>query len=296
MLINWIMLGLSIPLMVLGFLWRRKIIKRINPDEPPVKKKNRVKSVATMIGVIGAYLFLTQLIKLIFGPGESEGLGFSLWPDRIDVHGFSLSMTSIYSWVIMALLIIVALIIRLTVIRRFKDIPKGAQNVVELIIETVQKYTHSQAHGTGEILCSYILTIGSFLLGSAFIELFRVRAPASDITVTFALAILTFLLINAYGVKRKGAGGRLKSLASPTPVVFIFRAISEFAIPVSMACRLFGNMLGGMIVMDLLYSALGEGAIGIPSILGLFFNVFHPLIQMFIFVTLTLTFISEAIE
>ena len=79
-------------------------------------------------------------------------------------------------------------------------------------------------------------------------------------------------------------------------MVFIFRVISEFAIPVSMACRLFGNMLGGMIVIDLLYVALGSNAVGIPSVIGLFFNVFHPMMQTFVFVTLTLTFINEAIE
>jgi F-type H+-transporting ATPase subunit a len=55
-------------------------------------------------------------------------------------------------------------------------------------------------------------------------------------------------------------------------------------------------MLGGMIIMDLLYSALGNNAVGIPSVLGLYFNVFHPLLQAFIFVTLSLTFIKEAVE
>jgi len=114
--------------------------------------------------------------------------------------------------------------------------------------------------------------------------------------MTFALAFMTFILINVYGVNRKGALGRVKSLASPTPVVFVFRVIAELAIPISMACRLFGNMLGGMIVIDLLYMALGSNAVGIPSVAGLYFNVFHPIMQTFIFVTLTLTFINEAIE
>lgn len=59
---------------------------------------------------------------------------------------------------------------------------------------------------------------------------------------------------------------------------------------------MFGNMLGGMIVMDLLYNALGSYAIGIPSVVGLYFNVFHPLIQAFIFITLTLSYIEEATE
>jgi len=295
-MLDWILLFVAIPVAVGGFFWRRSISSKLRSNETSGKKVKRLKTVATMLMVVGVYMFLTRLINLIFGSGESAGLEFSLWPERIDFFGFSLSETTVYTWILMAALIIVALVIRLTIVRRFKEIPKGAQNVLELVVEMVQKYTHSQAHGTGEILCSYILTIGAFLLASAFLELFRLRAPASDITVTFALAFMTFTLINAYGVRRKGVGGRLKSLASPTPVVFVFRAISEFAIPISMACRLFGNMLGGMIVMDLLYTALGNGAVGIPSVVGLFFNVFHPLIQAFIFVTLTLTFINEAIE
>ena len=260
------------------------------------KKAKRMKSLATILIVIGLYMFLTQLVNIIFGQNEKSGFEFSLWPERIELLGISISETIIYTWFAMAALVIAALILRLTVVRRFEVLPKGAQNVIETVVEAIKKYTGEQAHGTGEILCSYILSIGALMLASAFLELFRLRAPTSDITMTFALAFMTFILINAYGVRRKGAGGRLKSLASPTPVVFAFRAIAEFAIPVSMACRLFGNMLGGMIVMDLIYTALGNGAIGIPSVVGLFFNVFHPLIQAFIFITLTLTFVNEAIE
>ena len=136
----------------------------------------------------------------------------------------------------------------------------------------------------------------AFLVGCAVLELFGLHAPTADITMTFALAFVTFLLINWCGIRRKGVLGRIKSLAQPTPVVFPIRVISDCAVPVSMACRLFGNMLGGMIVMDLIYKSLGNGAIGIPSVVGLYFNVFHPLIQAFIFITLTLTFINEATE
>ena len=71
---------------------------------------------------------------------------------------------------------------------------------------------------------------------------------------------------------------------------------SDIAIPNSLACRLFGNMLGGMIVMELLKGALGGYAAGIPGIAGLYFNLFHPLIQAYIFITLSLTFIDEAME
>jgi F-type H+-transporting ATPase subunit a len=72
--------------------------------------------------------------------------------------------------------------------------------------------------------------------------------------------------------------------------------LSDIASPVSLACRLFGNMIGGMIVMELLYLALGSFGVGIPAVAGLYFNVFHPLIQAFVFITLSLTFINEAAE
>jgi len=246
--------------------------------------------------VIGGFLFATRLLDVIFGPEPAEKVEFSIWAPRVTIFGYSLSYTIIYTWIAMIILITGALIIRFVVFKNPKASPSGAQNVIELIVETVSKYTNAQAHGTGELLCSYILSIGSLLVVSAFLELFRLRPPTADITMTFALAILTFILINVYGIKRKGVGGRIKSLASPTPLVFPFRIISDLAIPVSLACRLFGNMLGGMIVIDLLYISLGSNAIGIPSVFGLYFNVFHPLIQTFIFVTLTLTFINEAIE
>jgi len=295
-MINWILLGISIPIIIWGYLWRRRIIRDTDPDAEVTKKTKRLKLLATMITVAGAYILLTRLISIIFHPEEHFDLEFSLWPERVEVLGFSLSVTIIYTWVAMALLIIAAILIRLTVVNRFETLPRGAQNVIETIAEAVGKYTNAQAHGTGEFLCSYILSIASLMLMSAFLELFRLRPPTADITMTFALAFMTFIFINLYGIKRKGGIGRLKSLASPTPVVFIFRVISEIAIPISMACRLFGNMLGGMIVIDLLYMALGSNAVGIPSVAGLYFNVFHPMMQTFIFITLTLTFINEAIE
>jgi len=294
-MLNWILLGVSVPLVAAGYLWRRNIKSKLSPDSTVSKAAKRSKLFAVVLLAAGAYLFLTRLLTLVFGTEETT-LEFSLWPERVTVFGFSLSYTIIFTWIAMAVLITAALIIRFTVFKNPKDNPSGAQNVVELIVETVSNYTNAQAHGTGEFLCSYILSIGSLLVMSAFLELFRVRPPTADITMTFSLALITFIFINVYGIKRKGIKGRIKSLASPTPLVFPFRIVSDLAIPVSMACRLFGNMLGGMIVIDLLYMALGINAVGIPSVFGLYFNAFHPLIQTFIFVTLTLTFINEAIE
>jgi len=299
--------------MATGYLWRRKIAVSIaataqtpaptsasapapTQTPAPTKKQKRVRLLATAVTLVGAYIFVTRLIHIIFNPKDSHTFEFSMWPERVDVFGVSLSVTIIYTWFAMVILVCVALLLRFTVLRHFEELPGGAQNMLETIVETVGKYTGDLAHGTGEFLCSYILTIIVLMMASAFLELFRLRPPTADITMTFSLAFMTFIMINGYGIKKKGVIGRLRTLASPTPAVFLFRLIAELAIPVSMACRLFGNMLGGMIVVDLLYMALGSNAVGIPSVAGLYFNVAHPMMQTFIFVTLTLTFINEAIE
>jgi F-type H+-transporting ATPase subunit a len=71
--------------------------------------------------------------------------------------------------------------------------------------------------------------------------------------------------------------------------------MTSMAAPVSLACRLFGNILGGFIVMELLYSVLYL-RFGIPAFLSIYFSLFHTLMQTFIFITLSLTFIDEVLE
>lgn len=293
---NLILIIVSVLLTAGGFLWRRSAGAKLNAAEKPTKGMKRNKKYATFLTVIGAYILTTTLIQMIFGAPEKKPLTVEIAAPRVNFFGLNLSTTVIYTWIVMLVLVILALIIRFTILNRMKDVPTGLQNALEFSVEWVMKYTKSTAHGVGEFLASYIFTIALFLVGCACTEPFGLRTPASDITLTAAMALLTFFFINFYGIKNKGVGGRIKTLAAPTPVVFPIRIITDCAVPVSMACRLFGNMLGGLVVMDLLYMALGGYAIGIPSVAGLYFNVFHPLIQAFIFVTLTLTFINEATE
>lgn len=286
----------SILMIAGGLLWRKMLADKTSATEKPEKGLKLSKRFSTWLVVIGAYVVIVKVIEIVFGKSEPENISVSIAAERLNFFGFDISTTILFTWCIIILLVVIALILRITIVPRLKDVPKGAQNVIEVAIETILSYTKNTAHGVGEFLASYIFTIAIFLVGCAFTELFGFRTPASDITLTASLAILTFFFINYYGIKNKGLSGRIKSLASPTPVVFPIRIITDLAIPVSLASRLFGNMLGGLVVMDLLYTALGGYAIGIPSVAGLYFNVFHPLIQAFIFVTLTLTFINEATE
>lgn len=295
-MIDWILLFAAVVIAVIGFFWRKSAVKKLQAETKPSKRQKRPKTLATITLVIGAYLFITRVLNLIFGAPAKEELTVNLFAERVELFGLNLSTTIIYTWYAMAFLIISSLVLRLTVIRKMKDRPGGAQNVLETAVEAVLNYVHSRAHGMGDGFSAYIFTVAAFLVTCAVLELFGFHTPAADITLTFALAFITFVLMNVYGIRRKGLKGRIKALASPSPAILPIRLITDIALPVSMSARLFGNMLGGMIVIDLIYDSLGNYAVGIPSMVGLYFNVFHPLIQAFIFVTLTLTFINEATE
>lgn len=289
LIIKWVLLALGAELGVGGWFWRKSAVRVY--DAEPTKPQKKKKTLATLLMVVGAWLFAEQLLRVIFGTEQKGKFTVEIWAPRVTLAGQSVSTTVLITWAIMAVVLVLSLAFRIFAVPRMKDEPRGLQNAVEIAVEYVRKYTESKVGDLGDGLPSFLFAVVVFMVGCAAVELFGFRAPTADITMTFALALTTLFCINYYGFKKKGLGGRLKRYF---PNVMNF--VSDIAAPVSLACRLFGNMLGGMIVMDLLYSALGNAAIGFPSLAGLYFNLFHPLIQTYIFITLSLTFIGEAVE
>ena len=293
--------GASCFAITLYFGKRIKLLRQNGQQEvkePPgceIKKIKKRRTILFVLAVFCFWLALSQILTLIFGP-STEQLHVEIFPPNVNVLGLSVSQSVLWSWVMLAVVLVLALIFRLFVAPRFTDTPGPLQNVMELAVDWVSSYSSQTADLHSDALSAYMFSTLVFLLGSAALEMFGVRSPTSDLLVTAALAIMAFLMFNYYGIKVKGPVGRLKSMAEPTPIVFPFEIISMVSKPVSLACRLFGNMLGGMIVIDLLYVALGNHSVGIPGLVGLYFNVFHPLIQAYIFITLSLTFIRESVE
>ncbi|MDR3278285.1 MAG: F0F1 ATP synthase subunit A, partial [Oscillospiraceae bacterium] len=226
---NLILLLIFASVSAVGILWRRSVTRRIGEDGP-TKGQKRLKTLATAVVVFGVYLVTTRAIILIFGPHESEPIAFSIWADRVKGAEF-ISYTMVYTWAVMAVILAAALALRFTVLRKLKNAPSGAQNVLETIAEALLKYTNSQAHGIGEVLGSYLFTVAAFLVGCACVELFGLRTPASDITMTLVLGLITYFLINWYGIRKKGVVGRVKAMA-PNPFVFIIKVVADLAIPV----------------------------------------------------------------
>ena len=272
-------------------------------DKKNFKKKKRLKTLCFSGMIISIWFAIGVFITWFSGKHSVMHIEFSMFGDRssVELFGLKLGETTIYTMIIVLIVTVLCLLFRFLVFPKFKDKPEGFQNVMELCVETVENFCiNATGKKAGKSLAPYMFALAIYLIFSASFELFGLRAPTSDLVVTFSMGLITFVLLNYFGFKKLGIGGRFKAMGGPMvamrPIMIPMKIVSDIAIPISLACRLFGNMLGGMIVMELLKGALGGYASGIPGIAGLYFNLFHPLIQAYIFITLSLTFIDEAME
>lgn len=206
--------------------------------------------------------------------------------------GLEISQTVITTWFIMLLLIGFAIYAK----RKMEAVPVGKQNFVETLVDAIYNLTKQTMGNHRSEFAPYVGTLLLFIGISNIAGLFGLRPPTSDLNTTFALAIMTFCLTHYFGVKNKGLD-YLKGFLEPFPVLLPMNIIGELANPISLSFRLFGNILGGLIIMNLLYGALGMwGVIPVPAVLHVYFDVFAGLLQSFIFTMLTMVFISMAMD
>jgi F-type H+-transporting ATPase subunit a len=210
-----------------------------------------------------------------------------------------LTIALITALITSAILIVAAVTFRLTVLRRMREHPHGMQNVLELMIDGITSFSAGRVgERTGRSIAPYMFTLAAFIGFSGVVELFSfglLRPSPSDLNQTAAFAAVTFVLIRVYAYKRVGVIGRIRHYTNPTPIVAPIKIFVDMAIPVSLSCRMFGNLLGGYVVMEMLYSTVFT-MWGVPVIGAAFFSLFHYGMQAFIFMTLSLVFIEEAFE
>ncbi|TYP58790.1 F0F1 ATP synthase subunit A [Thermosediminibacter litoriperuensis] len=165
------------------------------------------------------------------------------------------------------------------------------QQLAEVFYEGVERLVEETMGSERMGFVPYIGTLAAFLLLSNLSGLLTLRPPTADLSTTFGLAVITFGLVQREAVRRKGFAGYLKSFFEPLPLLAPLNIIGSFANPVSMAFRLFGNILGGKIITGLIYSAV---PLLVPVALHFYFDVFAGVLQAFIFVMLTAVFVSMA--
>ncbi|HBG5344968.1 TPA: F0F1 ATP synthase subunit A [Clostridioides difficile] len=224
------------------------------------------------------------------------------------IGNFKISETILVSWGIMAFLAIASYFLT----RNLKKVPTSkVQIFLEFAIGGLAKMvTNVMGKNTIKRMPYMIPYIGSlflFFACSNLSPLLGLRSPTTDLDTTAAWAMITFFMIYFAGVKFKGLS-YFKELAQPLAIMLPINIIGELARPISLSFRPFGNILGGTIIMGLFYQLLGFisslipglsipiGQILIPVPLHLYFDLFAGLLQAYIFIMLTMVFISSAGE
>ena len=145
---------------------------------------------------------------------------------------------------------------------------------------------------------NYICTIFLFILFSNISGLFGLRPPTADYGTTFALGVITFVLIHVTKWRNQSFKQIWTALCSPLPpwlpIWLPINLISEIAVPISLSLRLFANVLSGTVMMALVYGLLSKIALVWPAALHVYFDLFSGAIQTYVFCMLTMTYISSS--
>jgi len=216
---------------------------------------------------------------------------------RFSLFGWELEIgnTILVSWIVMALLIVLALIFtrKLSVGR-----PGKLQAIAELLVQTVNNLCRDSIGHHWKGYAPYIGTLLLFLGMSNiiavlnFIPGLHLYPPTKDINVTGALAAISIFVVIYSGFRRKGFVGWAKSLIEPTPVMAPFKVLEYATKPLSLCLRLFGNIVAAFIIMHLLMTL----APYVAAPFSAYFDLFDGILQAFIFIYLTAIYIGEAVE
>ncbi len=263
--------------------------------------------------------FISPFLSRMEGSGESghEALGADFIMHHIldhtlvplELFGIDISITKnvLMMWIASAVLVGVFTI----AFRKPKLVPSGLANLLESIVtyleaEVIKPYLGHDSYK----YTPYLLTAFFFVLLCNLLGLFPGGATATgNISVTTGLALLTFTMVQAAGIKNHGLLGYFKGLIPPGLPVFILpimvpvEIIGLFTKHVALAIRLFANMVAGHVVIFALLMIIftfQSWAVGGITLIGILFvsllEILIAFIQAYIFTILSSVFISMAVH
>ncbi len=200
----------------------------------------------------------------------------------------------ISAFVVTVILFVFALVVRIFVIPRFRDVPGKFQMILEEAVGLFDRLAKTNSPHRNRFLGAYVFTAGSYIFIGTIFELFGFQAisthgssvvlpaPLSDINGAIALGFLSYGVILIGGLTANGIRG-------------IGRGLKEFSLPISMSFRLFGALLSGALVTELVYYYMGLSFV-LPVIVGVLFTLLHAFIQAYVLTMLTALFYGEVTE
>lgn len=207
--------------------------------------------------------------------------------------GIVIDETTVVSWIVMAVILLLSFILT----RNLKvegEISKR-QLLLEMCIEKMQNFFRKIMGPKGDKYMPWLMSVAIYIGACNMVGLFGFKPPTKSMQVTLAMALTSIILVQAAGIKERGLKGHIKSFAKPVAVVLPINLLELIIKPLSLCMRLFGNVIGAFIIMELIKSVVFF-KIGVPVVFSLYFDLFDGFLQAYIFVFLTSLYIQEAIE
>ncbi|WMJ87274.1 F0F1 ATP synthase subunit A [Anaerocolumna sp. MB42-C2] len=203
--------------------------------------------------------------------------------------GIPVPTSVVVTWGIMAFLMILTLIF----VRNLKLIPKGPQLYVEALVGFINNFFDDILGEEGKRYIPYLGTVLIYITCANLIGIFGITPPTKDLNITAGLAVMSIILIEYSGIHAKGPKGWLKSFREPMSILTPINLLEVFIRPLSLCMRLFGNVLGSFVIMELIKIIV---PVVIPIPFSFYFDIFDGVIQAYVFVFLTSLFMKEKME
>jgi F-type H+-transporting ATPase subunit a len=203
-----------------------------------------------------------------------------------------LNATFVFTWVVMALLVLISIIIT----RRLTSDPKKiskAQNILEVVVINVRKQIRDISQQNPDRYLSFIGTLFIFIVVSNLLGIVPgFNPPTGSLSTTTGLAICVFFAVPIYGIASLGLLGYLKQYVRPSPIMLPFNIIGEFSRILALAVRLFGNVMSGTMLVAILLAIIPFIFPIVMQALGMLTGV----IQAYIFAVLAMVYIASATQ
>lgn len=263
-----------------------------------MSKKRKITSLAVWLSVV--FLSLVGVV-LTDGLKKTESIREVMRDavlheqNKISLFGImEVNPAMISAFVVTGILLVAALIIRMFVIPKFRYVPKKFQLLLEQLVGFFDGLGTSNSPHRNGFLNVYIFGAGVYIFFGTLFELFGLQAvtthgipitlpaPLSDINAAIALGCLSYIIILSGGIVSNGIRG-------------VGKTLKDFSLPISMSFRLFGALLSGLLVTELVYYYSGLSFV-LPVVVAVLFTLLHALIQTYVLTMLTSLFYGEVSE
>jgi F-type H+-transporting ATPase subunit a len=217
-----------------------------------------------------------------------DNASHSLFDITLFGHVFGVSINLVIQWIIILIIALVAIIST----RNLNKVPGKRQTVLEMFVTSINGVIKEIMGKEYLAFAPYVGALGLFLLFMNLTGLIGFEPPTVDYSVSLGMALTTFIIIQAYAIKKNGLLHYFTAYGKPFAFLAPINILERFLLPLSLSLRLFGNMMAGAAVMSLIYGSLSSigwvAQLGIPIPVHAYFDIFDGGIQMVVFTMLTM--------